>query len=327
MVDAGQFGELQTLCRRSFPERLDQRVSQIRAMGGGRHPALAFALSWREGRTPRVERLVMRRYADAWTWWSRSDHEKAQREWEVVCWLYAQGFPVATPYAWGTAREGPYLLVGETRGRVLSLEDEADRRRYAEVAAGLLARLHSLSPPGGVRQVLPELSARQVLERAAALADACGADEVVQACGTLMAVEVEVLPLCVVHGDLDADRLRCDAQGITAVDSWENAALGDPRWDLARIALALRTQGADAQVEALYNAYPGQGGAPPEAMPYWEALSALYRWATVEWAERTEARVRLGPLDELRAAAWRALVRLEHDRSVTSQPGDAAPAG
>jgi aminoglycoside phosphotransferase (APT) family kinase protein len=121
-----------------------------------------------------------------------------------------------------------------------------------------------------------------------------------------------------VHGDLDADRVRCDARGATAVLGWENAALGDPRWDVARVALALRAREADALVERLYAAYEAQSDQALRDMPTWEALSGVQRWSAVEWAHRTAAGVSLAPLDETRAAAWRALTRLEHQDVVTS---------
>jgi aminoglycoside phosphotransferase (APT) family kinase protein len=318
MVEASQYAELQTLCRRSFPERLEQRVSRIRPVGQGRHPAVAFALSWREGRSPRVESLLVRRYADACTWWSVEDRGKAQREWEVVRWLYAHGYPVMTPYASGVAGDQPYLLTGDLRGRALSLASEEGAMRYVEAAIRALAHLHRLVAPAGVRQALADASVGAALAHAISLGRACGAGDVVEACDALGSVEVEVNPLCVVHGDLEPDRVFCDAQGVTAIVGWEQAAHGDLRWDVARVALALRAQQADALVERLYASYEAQSDVQLQAMPFWEALSAVQRWATAEWAHRSEAAMQIGPLDEIRASAWRALTRLQHQQPVTS---------
>jgi hypothetical protein len=95
MVQADLYAELQLLCRRSFPERLDQRISQVRALDEGRPPLVSFSLAWRAGRRPRVEPLIVRRYAERWTWWSVEDAGQAEREWEVGAWLYRQGLPVS----------------------------------------------------------------------------------------------------------------------------------------------------------------------------------------------------------------------------------------
>ncbi len=339
MVQAGLYAELQTLCRRSFPERLEQRVSQVREVEGGRHPMVSFSLAWREGRRPRVEPLLLRRYADDWTWWSVEDTQKAARAWEVGGWLYGRGLPLPALYASGTAEQAPYLLMARAEGRRYALERPADREAYVEAVAAFLARLHRLTPPDAVRRVLPEARAQDEIVRLWSLARTCGDEGLTEvlaglsrgkavsgevrsegaareeaATGDAAGKEMEEFPPCVLHGDLQAGRVRADARGLTAVLDWENAALGDPRWDLARVANELHEREAHDLVEQLYQRYEEESGLPAREMDYWEALSATQQWTLLVWLKESGSTVDDGALDAARGSAWRAWTRIRYER-------------
>jgi len=315
MVQADLFAELQLLCRRSFPERLEQRISQIQSIDEGRHPQVSFSLAWREGRRPRVELLVLRRYADRWTWWSVQDEHKAEREWEVGCWLYGQGLPVPAMYASGTADQAPYLLTARPPGRSHPFTGPADLEAYVERAARLLSQLHRLVPPAAVRRLLPEVQARGEIARLSSLARACMDDGLVEALDELARQEMEEYPPCVLHGDLQVDRVRIDARGITAILDWEVAALGDPRWDLARVGVELHRQEAHLLAERFYSSYEEQSHLSTQGMTYWEALASVQQWTTLAWLEGTGAAATTEPLDEIRGSAWRALTHLRYGRA------------
>ena len=315
MVQADLFAELQLLCRRSFPERLEQRISQVQSIGEGRRPQVSFSLAWREGRRPRVELLVLRRYADRWTWWSVQDEHKAEREWEVGCWLYAQGLPVPAMYASGTADQAPYLLTARPPGRSHPFTGPADLEAYVERAARLLSQLHRLVPPAAVRRLLPEVQARGEIARLSSLARACGDDGLVEALDELARQEMEEYPPCVLHGDLQVDRVRIDARGITAILDWEVAALGDPRWDLARVGVELHRQEAHLLAERFYSSYEEQSHLSTQGMTYWETLASVQQWTLLAWLEGTGAAATTEPLDEIRGSAWRALTHLRYGRA------------
>jgi aminoglycoside phosphotransferase (APT) family kinase protein len=356
MVQADLYAELQMLCRRSFPERLEQRISQVRTAGEGRHPMVSFSLAWREGHRPRVERLLLRRYADDWTWWSVADVQKAARAWEVGGWLYGQGLPLPALYASGTADQAPYLLMARAGGRSYEIERPADREAYVEAIAAFLARLHRLTPPDAVRRVLPEARARDEIARLWSLASAWGDEGLAEvlaglaskeiapgtvtggeaiaeeaATGELVAgealagggqaageeiagTEMEAFPPCVLHGDLQVGRVRADARGLTAVLDWENAALGDPRWDLARVANELYEHEAHDLAEQLYRRYEEQSGLPLRGMGFWEALSAAQQWTLLAWLKENGSTVNDGTLDAARGSTWRAWTRIRYER-------------
>jgi aminoglycoside phosphotransferase (APT) family kinase protein len=325
MVDAALFAELQTLCRRSFPQRFDQGITQIRSLKDGRNPIVSFSLTWREGKRPRVERLIVRRYADRWTWWTVNDGQKTQREWTVMRWLFGRGLPVPQPYASGTEGQHEYLLMPDVTGGPALATNEA----HVEAFAALLAQIHGLTAPEAVRPMLPEASIETELARLRDMAYRCHADGLLDATAELYrqlevapgTEETEVPPLCVLHGDPRFANVHCDAQGVTALLGWENAALGDPRWDVARVVNDLRGQEADALVERFCIAYQDRGGPWPVNLTYWETLTATQSWALVEWvtehAPVEDAAGLLAKREYWQECAWRALTRLRYGNSKT----------
>ena len=316
MVDADLYGELKNLCRRSLPERLDQSVSQIRSVAEGRHPVVSMSLAWREGRQPRVEKLLVRRYADPWTWWATDGADKAQTEWTVMRWLYGLGYPIPPLYASGASGKEPYLLKGSVSGRQVSLEDGVEAENYARWLAVELSRLHRLTPPASVRDALQEISLKHELARLADLAAQCANEDLEKAVTSLYRDDMEGLPLCVLHGDPRSENVLCDAQGITALVGWEDAVWGDPRWDIARAMNELYAGESRAPAASFRQVYEDRTGWRLEDLTYWMALTATQRWVLVEWAD-TEERAEqaaglLAEREPIRERAWRALTRLRH---------------
>jgi aminoglycoside phosphotransferase (APT) family kinase protein len=195
----------------------------------------------------------------------------------------------------------------------------ADWEAYAERAAALLARLHRLEPPLDVRRVLPEVHVESEIARLSALAAVCSDRGLVEALDELAHIEMEAYPLCVLHGDLQGGRLYVDARGVTSVVGWEHAALGDPRWDLARVGVALHQRGSPHLAEQCYRTYQAQSGLAPGEMTFWETLSAAQQWTTLAWLEGTGATKVGDALGEIREAAWRALTRLRYEQDLAAE--------
>jgi aminoglycoside phosphotransferase (APT) family kinase protein len=322
MIDPDLFGKLQKLCQRTFPDRLDQRLSRIERLQGERHPMLALTLSWRRGKHPGVERLVLRSYGDAWTWWSTDDPYKAQREWEMMRWLFAHGLPVPHLYALGRAQSDDSLLMAWVPGRsAASILDrdpsggEGSEAQQAVIGAlgELLAVLHQLTPGPSARERLPTITLPGELARLAELAHQYGDAGMVEAVHELRAQNVEVLPPCVLHGDPHLANVLCDARGITALLHWENSAYGDPRWDVARVTSWLRGREADLH-RHFCEAYVAHGGILPTDLAFWEALVAVQQWVTATWVRAACGESpALADLPTWKEQAWRALTRLRQD--------------
>jgi len=344
MIDPALFAELRDLCLRSFPERLEQRLSQVESIAADRHSGLAFTLSWREGARPRVERLLLRRYADGWTWWSFQDGQKAQREWTVMRWLYGEGLPLPRVYALSARDTDPFLLLERPSGQTLATrrdrkatgshvsggqahpsEDPSELRLCVDALATLLARLHRATAPDSVRKVLPRVVLDQELERVAHIAQRCEDRALMATVLELTQEQVEVFPPCVLHGDPQLASLRYDARGATAWLDWENSALGDPRWDVACVVNDLQGDQARPLADRLCEIYADRAGPQLHDMIYWQALTATHRWAMHRWAlqaglaqvptEDTQDELSLSMrLERRREQAQRALTRLRDRR-------------
>ena len=322
-MDPVVFAELQRLCQRSFPERLDQRISRIETLAGEHGLTRTWTLSWRSGRRTEVEQLILHRYANSCTWWAMEDRDKAQREWAVMRWLYGEGLPVPKVYASGSERGDGSLLTAHVPGRRLrDMEGEpASAEPCVRELASLLARLHQLAPPDSVRHVLPVVDVVEQLARLRDMASRCADDGLEEAVDGLLTIEAEVRPSCVLHGDPGFANVLCDARGITALLNWENSALGDPRWDVARVANGLQAHQTGERVEGFRAAYEDASGQPLPDMDFWEALAATRNWAMAAWMRTTgddqpgspaADQALLDPLSTWKECAWRALTRLRY---------------
>jgi aminoglycoside phosphotransferase (APT) family kinase protein len=319
-MDPAVFSELQTLCQRSFPERLDQRISQIETLEGEHGLTRRWTLSWRSGRRTEVERLILRCYAGSRTWWAMKDRDRAQREWAVMRWLYGEGLPVPRVYASGSGGDDNWILMAHVSGRRLADTEGKTALDEATVRdlSSLLARLHRLTPPDSVRQALPLAGVEEQLARLLEVASQCANDGLEEAVNELLTKEAEVRPSCVLHGDPVSADVLCDARGITAFPNWEHSALGDPRWDVARAVNGLRAHQASEWVERFCAAYEDASRQPLSDMDFWEALAATQNWATATWRradgdhQSAASGALLGQLSTWKECAWRALTRLRY---------------
>lgn len=314
MLKTPEILELQKLCRRTFPERLDQRIAQFATRFDDRRQLLFLSLSWTEGRRPRVERLVVRSYVDAWTPWSFDDRAKARREWAIMGWLYGEGLPVPRVYAAGDN----YVLMEHIPGRSIEMLQD-DWKRYVESClnecVSLLARLHQVQPPEAVREVLPAAVAQAELGRMGDLARQCGdggLEEAVAELKALFATEkMELYPPCVLLGETAFVGAQFDARGITALLDWADSAFGDPRWDVARTVNWLRVRQADALAERFLTTYQERTGRALADMDAWLALTAAQNWALTAWLrDRLSDSPLIAQREGLIEQAWRALTRL-----------------
>lgn len=312
MVDAALYAQLQALCRRALPERLDQRISQIETQeekGGpiqrGLHRrCLTFTLSWREGRQPRIERLLLQRYDRDAVRWADPEGVPAQRAWQLMRWLFGLGLPI--PHVYTVEEGGGSLLLARPEGEPLQIGQGAEAAACMAALAGFLAALHRLQPPDPVRAVLADASREAVLAQIARAAETTENEGAKQAVNELR-VQMEGIPPCVVHGDPRPVHVCNDARGVTALLGWENGAWGDPRWDVACLVQVQRANGADALAETFNQAYARHAGQTLDHMPYWEALSALHTWMCAGWAADETLTWRFLAMQAL--DRWRAAVK------------------
>ncbi|MBN1934740.1 MAG: phosphotransferase [Anaerolineae bacterium] len=310
--------ELQNLCRRSLPERLDQHVSQFSLSEDDRHRTLSFALTWDEKRRPRVERLQVRGYLQAWTVWNLNDDAQVRRDWQVMGWLYGLGLPVPRVYASGQ----DYMLLECPTGRsVDSFSGDWQELVAPQIDefARLLAQLHRLQPPEGVRQVLPLMEAEAELDRLGDIARQCldaGLEETVSELKVWFgAEEREAFPPCVLCGEAIFARAQIDAWGIT-LPCWQDAARGDPRWDVAHAIAWLRARHADDLAERFLETYQARAVnaaniVHTNTLDAWSALAGAQHWALADWLrEHQPEHPRAAERSMWIELTWRALTRI-----------------
>ncbi|MBN1580064.1 MAG: phosphotransferase [Anaerolineae bacterium] len=300
-------------------------MSQFVSRTQARHRTISFVLSWREGRQARVDRLVVRRYAQPWTWWTvGSDQEngsddgpKAQREWAVMRWLYGVGLPVPALYALGD----DYVLIANTSGH--SVPSSAGEslslvEPYVADLARILAQVHRLVPPANVRDVLPQIERGRVLERLSDIADRYHDRELSEATMELDSAfqAKEEFPPCVLCGEAVFAAAQFDARGVTALPNWDNSALGDPRWDVVRATHWLRARQADALADRFLVVYQDRAGQTLTDMEAWSALVAAQSWAMTTWLrDRDPQHLLLSERDTWIESTWRTLAQLRHMES------------
>jgi aminoglycoside phosphotransferase (APT) family kinase protein len=244
-------------------------------------------------------------------------------------WLYSEGLPVPRLYAFGTEIDRGFLLMTRVSGRRCTTFEP-----YVEMFATFLAQLHQRIPSNAVRQVLPDVAIATELERLSEIAHRCNDGGLIEAINDLLAEEVETYPPCVLHGDPQFANVLCNARGITALLDWENSALGDPRWDVARAVNWLRAQRAEPIASRFRASYENQIGRALPDMSFWEALAAAQNWGVTSWIRASAASPSLAEtlrpqIEAWRGQTWRALTRLlyyEGERSTDSiQPSTQGP--
>jgi aminoglycoside phosphotransferase (APT) family kinase protein len=202
--------------------------------------------------TEHCERSELRREALVLRWhrwceplWALEDSDRAEREFALHRALEARGFPVPHVYAWGR-EEGGWVLMSRSphvpSSDHRSLSDPPDAwgtRLEALLREGMcwLARLHAI-PPDAVDQVpLPRVTLAGVIAQARAWAAETRDDALLSAIErTAAGASVEEWPTRLLHGNVHPATMRPFRRRLSIWMGWEDSALGDPRWDLARLA-------------------------------------------------------------------------------------------
>jgi aminoglycoside phosphotransferase (APT) family kinase protein len=145
-------------------------------------------------------------------------HQDSEREARILALAREARIPCPRVCQLLATAEGSVLVTSWEPGRplleeVLTMPDEA--HRLGRLAGGMQARLHAWAPPPD--QVSHHSWASPRSPHEAALLGAC-----------------PVAGRALLHLDYHPLNVLTDGQAITAVVDWVNAAIGDPRQDLAR---------------------------------------------------------------------------------------------
>jgi len=229
------------------------------------------------------ERFVLREPSD---WARTSDPQIARTESHLMEQAVRSGIPAPVPVHLDTKNEPPdYLVTSFISGQ--QIRDGAFLTDHADVAAAMLARIHTMPipPVPDLMRLHGAVFDMAAFDHAPADMDANAKEPEIRA-----ALRAHWPPRfnapCQLHGDFWPGNILWQGDRISAVLDWEDSLIGDPMYDLAIARLDwLWVAGPDG-VEAFTRAY--LSAAPhvrADALPLWDLVVAtrpLYGFA--EWA-------------------------------------------
>jgi aminoglycoside phosphotransferase (APT) family kinase protein len=222
------------------------------------------------------ERLVVRQHGD---------HDRALTEnvalveYRLLQALAEAGYPAPAPVLVDPDARffpAPVVVVGYIDGAPdLTLAHVPDSARHMAEA---LARLHAMALPERERAALPAVRDtlhRRLFDMPGNRAMAPGERRVREAMIRAWP-EIPERPAVLLHGDFWPGNLLWRGGRLVGVIDWEDAATGDPLFDLAAARLELHwARGSDA-VDALTRHYFAHAGMDePADLPFWDLSAAL----------------------------------------------------
>ena len=203
--------------------------------------------------------------------WQRNPNLAAD-EFEVLTFLRANGYPVASPLYVGTDSgifDRPYLVVEHLGGRVIDGDALIPR---LPVMAAQLAKLHAIPltdwplpdyPPPRQR-IQPESTIDERMQESAIREALDG-----------YVLRQENTP-CLLHCDYWSGNLLWDDDGLVAVLDWEDFGVGDPMADVGNARAELAMQVDLSAVDAFTKRYLEYTSVEARDLPYWDLVSALF---------------------------------------------------
>ncbi len=279
-------------CRVAFPQRAGLQVRGIAPLESNCHDMTVFHLSWDGAATGESLPLIMRRYPCPLGYNALAERGKAAREFVVLRWLARHDFPVPPALSTGTDESGEWLLMQALPATNWWLPlGMVDFNRVLPPIVrrhvSLLARLHSFDPVEMLDLDLPTVTALEVLDYFIAAIEPTGEALLL---ATLRRVAelmqaVEERPARLINMNAEVANILVDRSGeVIAWVDWDNAALGDPHWDLAALITSLRgAYQMDALATNAIAWYTKETVRSVKYLPVWLALYAALRWAQCVW--------------------------------------------
>ncbi|MDX9752539.1 MAG: phosphotransferase [bacterium] len=277
------------MCRKAFPSERRLSIDTVvsRTQAATPHQEYSFFM-----RTEDTDlRILLRLYFGLFSVWGLMDEIKAGKEYAVLRHVYKEGYPAPFSYAFSAAMQPfgrPYLIAdpgdGEPWFQFLDSFREVQEKIIASLA-GEMVKLHRsieprhpLLPIIEIEPLFQRLWARVAGQRDQAL------KQCLERCLNQM-TGLDPLPPVLLHGCLDLDHVLIQTDTIRTVTNWEHAAIGDPRWDVAYTALAVRQAVDRPLAERFVQEYITRSGVSLEHMEKWEAMVALRMYTLCQWVQ------------------------------------------
>ena len=260
------------------------QISEIKNIGTWQHDTVAYDSIWDAGESIP---LVLRFYRSPLTYWQTNDTSKRDREWAVQRRLRLDGLPVPRPIARGESEAGAYIIWRLPLGQgwaSLEQRNAADARPIVPQLAEFMSRLHSMNHNSLNSEPLYQATVAGTLVRMLLWSREMSNEELRQMIARLKpaVTQLQSWRPRLLHGNPHVGNLITNDDRILAVLNWENAAIGDPRWDVMTSAHWLRQGDVEAS-ERLINWYETFTGKTIDNRPFWWAMISVRLWALKSW--------------------------------------------
>lgn len=305
------------------------QISALRRLSDGWETDV-YAFSAGGGVLPAPRDLILRIYPGEDVSWRLANEAHALER------LRALGYPVPEVLLKdaGTACFGaPFLIMEQIHGRPM-WKAYSSGQEMLNAFCALLAQLHSLEAGALVGEGGPWRSAADATGTfsLAFLWDKLAGPGLSDAFGPLLdrlaqaELSVKRTPSAVIHGDFHTENILVTESGDHFVIDWSNAAIDDPRVDVAQAVVLASTNGNPEWGQAVRAGYEACVGAPLRDFDYFELLALTRRVASMVIAAARGA-ASLGMRPGLEVQLRRHLPRLHQlvghleQRSGTELPG------
>ena len=260
------------------------KIQDVKNIGTWQHEMVAYDTVWDSGESIP---LVMRFYRSPITYWQTDDDSKRDREWAVLRRLRLDGFPVPRPVARGESEGDSYIIWRLSSGHSWASLEQADASKAMPLIpqlADFLSRLHGLNQNSLNNEPLYQATVAGTLVRMLLWSREMGNEELRQMIARLKPAvsQLKSWHPRLLHGNPHIGNLITDDGQIVAVLNWDNAAIGDPRWDVMTAAHWLR-QGDEEAGERLVNWYETFTGKTIDDRAFWWAMISVRLWALKSW--------------------------------------------
>ena len=233
--------------------------------------------------------LVLRHYRSTVSLWQTQDLNKANREWAVLRRLRLDGYPAPRPVAQGETDFGSFLIwqrpIGESWYRP-ELDFAEQAKPLIPQLANVMSMLHALDQNSLNHEPLYQATVAGTLVRMLLWSREIGSEDMRQMIARLKpaVAQIESWRPVLLHGNPNLDNVLVNDNEITAVLNWENAAIGDPRWDVMAAAYWIH-QRDQTLADQLVNWYETFTGKTITDRSFWWALISVRTWALKAWVD------------------------------------------
>jgi aminoglycoside phosphotransferase (APT) family kinase protein len=221
-------------------------------------------------------RFVIRRYS---AFGSYDLAEKARREYSTLALLQAYGIPAPLPFyldEQGAILGTPGIVVSFVAGK--QIVTSADPVRWARTLATMLSQIHAVPCQHPAECLLDANSEALWFADSDAPSETLLAHEdgpLIWRLVRELRQQLHPVAARLVHSDYWPGNVLWQGEQISAVLDWEEAACGDPGYDVAYGWMHLHLLGLEAAAREFLDVYEGATGHGVENLGFWELAAAV----------------------------------------------------